>query len=222
MQITFARSQASFIEAQVKAGRYVDAGEVVRAAVRQMEVRQAQLDAQAFIAGHGFENADIEALAFAVLMEAAKSASEDLKQIMAQLKAINAAKAAMRKLLREVRRDCLANQARKAGQRLDFSRGLGSERAYHQAQLPELDPDSPCGVRMVKTDLFAGRILTPHDIDCVAEDLQARLDSLSEMGEMESLRLQMAMDRRSKIMSTISNLLKKQSETAAAITQNIK
>jgi hypothetical protein len=48
------------------------------------------------------------------------------------------------------------------------------------------------------------------------------LDSMSEMGEMESLRLQMAMDRMSKMMSTLSNLLKKASETSTAITQNLK
>jgi hypothetical protein len=49
-----------------------------------------------------------------------------------------------------------------------------------------------------------------------------KLDSLSEMGEMESLRLQMAMDRKSKLMSTLSNLLKKESETSSNIIQNIK
>ncbi|MEO8706497.1 MAG: hypothetical protein ABI867_41110 [Kofleriaceae bacterium] len=51
---------------------------------------------------------------------------------------------------------------------------------------------------------------------------QKDLDSLSEMGEMESLRLQMAMDRMSKMMSTLSNLLKKISDTAQSITQNLK
>lgn len=45
---------------------------------------------------------------------------------------------------------------------------------------------------------------------------------MSETGEMESLRLQMAMDRMSKMMSTLSNLLKKISDTASAITQNLK
>ena len=49
-----------------------------------------------------------------------------------------------------------------------------------------------------------------------------KLDSMSEMGEMESLRLQMAMDRLSKMMSTLSNLLKKISDTSSEITQNIK
>jgi len=39
---------------------------------------------------------------------------------------------------------------------------------------------------------------------------------------MESLRLQMAMDRKSKMMATLSNLLKKMSDTSSSITQNIK
>jgi len=54
------------------------------------------------------------------------------------------------------------------------------------------------------------------------QQLKQELDSLSELGEMEALRLQMAMDRMSKLMSTLSNLLKKMSDTAASITQNLK
>lgn len=56
----------------------------------------------------------------------------------------------------------------------------------------------------------------------VQEDIRSTLDSLSGMGEMESLRLQMAMDRLAKLMQTLSNLLKKSSETADAIVQNLK
>lgn len=60
------------------------------------------------------------------------------------------------------------------------------------------------------------------DVDAAKESINNTLDSMSEMGEMESLRLQMAMDRLSKMMSTLSNLLKKISDTSSAITQNIK
>ena len=42
------------------------------------------------------------------------------------------------------------------------------------------------------------------------------------MGEMESLRLQMAMDRMSKMMSTLSNLLKKINKTGSEIISNLK
>ena len=61
-----------------------------------------------------------------------------------------------------------------------------------------------------------------RDFERLEGTVKNKLDSMSEMGEMESLRLQMAMDRMSKLMSTLSNLLKKQSDTAAAITQNMK
>jgi hypothetical protein len=49
-----------------------------------------------------------------------------------------------------------------------------------------------------------------------------RVEVMSEMGEMESLRLQMAMDRMSKIMSILSNILRKMEETADTITSNLK
>jgi len=54
------------------------------------------------------------------------------------------------------------------------------------------------------------------------ESIKRRLDSTSELGEMESLRLQMAMDRMSKMVSTLSNLLKKISDTSESIVQNLK
>jgi hypothetical protein len=53
-------------------------------------------------------------------------------------------------------------------------------------------------------------------------DVKNKLDSMSELGETESLRLQMAMDRLSKMMTTLSNLLKKISDTADGIVQNLK
>ena len=60
------------------------------------------------------------------------------------------------------------------------------------------------------------------ELDAAIDKAKSDLDSMSEMGEMESLRLQMAMDRLSKMMSTLSNLLKKASETQEGIIQNIK
>jgi hypothetical protein len=63
---------------------------------------------------------------------------------------------------------------------------------------------------------------TKAELDAAIDKVKSDLDSMSEMGEMESLRLQMAMDRMSKMMSTLSNLLKKASDTQQAIIQNIK
>jgi hypothetical protein len=61
-----------------------------------------------------------------------------------------------------------------------------------------------------------------RDLDLAMAAVKDSLDSLSEMGETESLRLQMAIDRLSKLMSTLSNLLKKVGDTADSITQNLK
>jgi hypothetical protein len=65
-------------------------------------------------------------------------------------------------------------------------------------------------------------VTTKAELSTVIDQIKADIDSMSEMGEMESLRLQMAMDRMSKMMSTLSNLLKKISCTASQITQNMK
>jgi len=43
-----------------------------------------------------------------------------------------------------------------------------------------------------------------------------------EQGEMQQLRLQMQMERRSKMMTTVSNIMKTKSDTAGEITKNIK
>ena len=64
--------------------------------------------------------------------------------------------------------------------------------------------------------------VTKKEIDGLVDQMKNDLDSMSEMGEMESLRLQMAMDRLNKMMSTLSNLLKKISDTGQQITQNMK
>ena len=65
-------------------------------------------------------------------------------------------------------------------------------------------------------------LICQKDIAKEILNIKNDLDSLSEVGEMESLRLQMTMDRLSKMMSTLSNLLKKVSDTASEITQNLK
>ena len=59
-------------------------------------------------------------------------------------------------------------------------------------------------------------------INAARDRLKAELDSVSEISEMDSLRLQMALDRLSKAMSTLSNLLEKTSATDDAIINNIK
>lgn len=56
----------------------------------------------------------------------------------------------------------------------------------------------------------------------VEDELKHKHDGMNEMSEMTSLRLQMTMDRRSKFISMLSNLMKKISTTQDTLVQNIK
>jgi len=56
----------------------------------------------------------------------------------------------------------------------------------------------------------------------IRDGLKNQLDSVSEMSEMTSLRLQMAMDRRSRLLQTLSNIMKKISSTDDGLVQNMK
>ena len=78
------------------------------------------------------------------------------------------------------------------------------------------------GLDLLSVTSLIATLVMKSELDRVTDELKHDLDSMSEMGEMESLRLQMAMDRLSKMMSTMSNLLKKASDTANGITQNLK
>ena len=165
---------------------------------------------------------DIEALVFVVMMEATKSAEEDLKQIMGEVKSITAAKQGLRELICKVANDIAANTDHEQETISFASDGLGNEEAYHRAPLPL--PSQRCGggVAVKVTDLHPGVITRVAHLQSIQDGLKAKLDSMSEMSEMTSLRLQMAMDRRSKLMETLSNIMKKISETNNSITQNLK
>lgn len=154
---------------------------------------------------------DIMALAFIVMMEAAKSAQEDLKSIMAKVKAINSAKQKSRELLNKINEGKGGQKKDDASPCLVVDCGAASSALVQAAGLR----GDARGYQLPANPAWA-------DVMAMADRLSKDFDSLSEMGELGSLRLQMAMDRLSKIMSTLSNVLKKQSETADGVARNLK
>ncbi|MBK8143120.1 MAG: hypothetical protein IPK57_20535 [Chitinophagaceae bacterium] len=79
---------------------------------------------------------------------------------------------------------------------------------------------NPESIKLVRST--RAKQVSKTDLDAMVVKLKGDLDSMSEMGEMESLRRQMLMDRKSKMMSTLSNLLKKIHDTQQSIIQNLK
>jgi hypothetical protein len=78
------------------------------------------------------------------------------------------------------------------------------------------------GLDLLSVASLLSSVIIRSELDLVVDAMKDDLDSMSELGETESMRLQMTMDRMSKMMSTLSNLLKKMSDTASQITQNMK
>ena len=115
--------------------------------------------------------ADIEALAFLVMMQAAKSAQDDLKTLMQGVKAIDQSKAE--------------------------TRGM-------QAKLNALS------------------VGDAQQLNAGAASIKDKLDTMSDLGQEDQLRLQMAMDRYSKLMQMLSNIEKKMSDTDKSIVNNMK
>jgi len=70
--------------------------------------------------------------------------------------------------------------------------------------------------------LHAAQAMSARQINTEYQNLKDQLDSMSEMGETESLRLQMAMDRTSKFMQALSNIMKKIDQTDDSIIKNLK
>ncbi len=61
-----------------------------------------------------------------------------------------------------------------------------------------------------------------RQLKALQDTLKAHLDALSELSEMTSLRLQTMLDRRSKFISTLCNIMKKVSETRDELIKNLK
>ncbi len=180
--------------------------------VENKKMTVAQVDSMAHQYGvlGSMNGQDIEAMAFLVLMQASKSAQEELKAIMANVKSINNAKAKQREALKKAQQ----NQSMTSLQ-IDSMKWINSRNNLFLAG------DNPDAVKFKRTRDVASKP-SKADIDAAVNTMKDDLDAMSKMGEMESLRLQMAMDRMSKMMSTLSNILKKISDTANQIIQNLK
>ena len=64
--------------------------------------------------------------------------------------------------------------------------------------------------------------LSSQELPDLLGAIKNNLDGMNEMSEMTSLRLQMTMDRRSKFISTLSQIMKKISTTQDTLVQNLK
>ena len=156
-----------------------------------------------------------DALAFLILMQAAQNDESDLRSQMQQVQTINQQKQALRQIQDDINQQtrAIAPTLRMRPCSTPVCRALPSRlTAVNEATAGLAKP----------THLQAGSNLTYQQLDTILSDLKPSLDSMSEMSEMASMRLQMAMDRRSKFIETLSNIEKSINDTQSSIIGNLK
>ncbi len=189
----------------------------------------------------GLSRMDIAEAAFIIMIMATKDMDDDIRMIMAEIKAMNAAKQKLRDMIKELNGWIPQEMSKHAG-----SEDIDSEKAATsgtKARAPRLSAKTPAPpvrrmtletktspmihLEYVKTPIIPplpprNSGLTVSGLKSLLDDIKGKLDGLNEMSEMTSLRLQMTMDRRSKFIQTLSNIMKKISTTQETIVQNIK
>jgi Arc/MetJ-type ribon-helix-helix transcriptional regulator len=237
MNVTLSRQLRRFVEERVSDGSSKNASGVVSEALRGMierdRVRQRIASglspwppgpAGTGTAGFG-TGSDIETLAFSVLMHAAKEEEKDLELILAEIKAATAVKQALRATINKVGRDVAANAGQKDGKPcLNLETGMNNPDAYTYYPMPFPDPQVSTGVGYYTTDLVPGGapLADVAQLKAILDRLKGDLDSINEMSELTSMRLQMAVDRRSRLILVLANIMKKMSATQEALAQNLK
>ncbi|MFZ4058499.1 MAG: hypothetical protein ACOYKE_10180 [Ferruginibacter sp.] len=175
--------------------------------------------AQKHAAQFGITNeSDIMALVFFVMMEQAKSNEQELKDLMNQMEENRKNKEKLRETSRALK-EMKSRQANITKQMLDSIRITTNKNALRNTRVvQQKNVQLSSGVRRNQTIVKA----TPEQVQQLEDELKSKLDSLNDMGELEQLRLQQYMDRRSKALETLSNILKKISDTQDNIIGNLK
>ena len=160
-------------------------------------------------------NMAVEAMVLAVLMESAQDADRDLQTQMQQMQALTKAKEQIRTVLNEMSQpmSALAGSDRSAVCDSQFCRSLPAKLAAINASTANLPHPSYLPVPSK---------VTAEDVANSQAALQNDLDSDNEISEMAQMQIQMVMDRRSKLLETVSNIEKSMSDTDAAIVGNLK
>ena len=178
----------------------------------------------------GLTAADVTEAAFIVMVMATKDMDEDIRMIMAEIKATNAAKQKIRELIKELDAWIAQEMSKPAGSGdIGDIRVSGSKKPAPLHRRVNLEAKASPAIHLdyLKTPIIP--TLPPRTsglpasgLKSLRDDLKSDLDGMNEMSEMTSLRLQMTMDRRSKFIQTLSNIMKKMSTTQDALVQNIK
>jgi hypothetical protein len=190
----------------------------------------------------GITGMDASEAAFLVLAMATRDMDDDLRMIMAEIKATNAAKQKLRDQIRDLNKwiseemgkpgdnpkSSDINNTKVSGKRPSAAARTQPAKVAPIRSAPVQKASSP----VIRFEYVKAPTIPPlpprnsnvpvSSLKSLLNEIKGQLDGLNEFSEMTSLRLQMTMDRRSKFISTLSQMMKKMSTTQDVLVQNIK
>lgn len=200
-------------QAKTEAQRPAPDLDTLNAVIRQRFAGSPAISPIIPVASGGFTRQDIDAVTFVVMMQATQDNEDDLKAEMAALEAVNQQKANERKLLEDL------NSELAKGSQL----GLPCMSPACRSLPGRVESINQANMSLGRPSRFqAGQNMSYQQFTNLQSQLSQNLESMNELSDMTSMRLQMTMDRRSKFIQTLSNIEKKISDTSSAIVQNMK
>ena len=170
---------------------------------------------------------DIEALVALVMMDIAKAADQELRDEMDAMEKVNKAKQAQRESLTKLQeqKQRVAEKDKGAFTTLKPTSRLGTM-TVRPSLNSRATPLLGLSVPRLSPSLLSPPSLpantTTAQLDEAIALAQGNVDSLSELSESESLKLQVAVDRMTKAMEALSNLMKQMNDTDATLLKNLK
>ena len=184
-------------------------------------------------AAAGFANLDVSEAAFLVMTKAIEDMDDDIRLILAEIRAMTRAKQRLRELIRDLNQWISEEMSKFANsENIDLDKVTGESpngalsvkgtAVEYKEPRPDIENSELVAEYTAVYDLRDADGVTIQGLRSLLDDFFVKQKAVYEMSEMTSLRLQMTMDRRSRFISTLSQMMKKISTTQDILVQNIK
>jgi hypothetical protein len=165
--------------------------------------------------GSAVKAGDINALVAIVMMQTLNDSEKDLQNMMSQMQTITDAKQKLRDLLTQTQLEIKSNETTDAKETCQTALCKSLPATVGEISSATANLQKPVRIFIPAKPTFA-------DLRTLPGQLQSNLDSLNDISQAQQMKLQMLMDQRSKLIETMSNLMKTMADTNSAIIQNIK
>jgi hypothetical protein len=172
---------------------------------------------------------DMDVLVQLVMFELWEAEEAALKEMLEEMHRMNQAKKRQREYINNLKKQRASLKTKMRQEPQALKKQPSATRVQEQARIVQKSPKMAVTrhlrISYPKTPTITHKNtknMTMVELDKYVEEKEHELDSLGGLSEELSLKLQILTDRRSKIIQTLSNILKKISQTSDTIIANIK